>query len=259
MLRKSDFPILEYDAVSAPIVTPDHYIEKVENWRKITRCVITYFSDIVELLERAQVINQVFRLRTEGYRPRIYEMKVGNEYVFVMAAPVGAPQAARIVECLAAMGVKKFMISGGAGTINDDVTRDYVLVPAAATRDEGTSYHYLPPSRDVQMNPRVLSSIEKTLTAEGVKFVKIKTWTTDAIFRETIDKVELRKAEGCSTVEMECSAFYSVAAHLGFLCGQLLYAGDKLTKEGWDYRDWHTRGDKRTMLFDLSVKCLMNL
>ena len=186
-------------------------------------------------------------------------MKVGNEWIYAIAAPVGAPQAARILECLGAMGVSKFMVCGGAGTMMDEITQGHVLVPYAAVRDEGTSYHYLPPLREVLMNEEVLGKIEKTLAAANMEYVKIKTWTTDAIFRETEDKVELRKKEGCATVEMECSAYYAVSQHKGFLTGQLLYAADKITKDGWDYRDWHTMTEKRTKLFDLAVKCLMNL
>ena len=258
MLKKEKFPILEFDSESRPIVNASAYNEKVAQRRVVTRCVITYFSDIVEKLERNQHINQVFRLRMEGYRPRVYEMQNGNEWVYVIAAPVGAPQAARIMECMGAMGVTRFMICGGAGTLNDAVTKEHVLVAVAAVRDEGTSYHYLPPSREVQINKIALSSIEKTLKAEGVHHIPVKTWTTDAIFRETEDKVELRKSENCVTVEMECSAYYAVGQHKGYTVGQLLYAADSVSKDGWDYRDWHTRTEKRTLLFNLAMKCVMN-
>ncbi|MCL2756149.1 MAG: nucleoside phosphorylase [Firmicutes bacterium] len=260
MVKKEQFPILEYDPKSQPIVQPKQYEMFFREKRKaVRRCVFTYFSDVVDVLERDLKINQVFRMRTEGYRPRVYEMKVGDEFIYVMPMPVGAPQAARMIEILAAQGVKKFMVCGGAGTLDDEKTQDFVLVPTSAVRDEGTSYHYLPPAREVKMNPNVVRKIIETLIEEGASYTKVKTWTTDAIFRETQDKLELRKQEGCHVVEMECSAFLAVAEHKKLLCGQLLYAADHVKKDGWDYRDWHSRTEKRTYLFDMAVKCLMKL
>jgi len=258
MLEKGIVPILEFDKAGKPIVTARAYNEGWEPARKIEHCIITYFSDVVESLERGQKINQVFRLRFEGYRPRVYEMKVDSKWVYVMIAPVGAPQAARIVECLADVGVKKFMICGGGGTFNKDKTGRNVLIPTSAVRDEGTSYHYIPASREVKLNPIVLESIRKTLTDNQIEFLEVKTWTTDAIFRETVDKVALRKAEGCDVVEMECSAYYAVAEAKKLLCGQILYAGDSVSKDEWDYRGWHTRFNKRMFMFECALKCLLN-
>ena len=258
-VKKQQYPILEFDPNSKSVVEAKAYDVFFDSKKRIKRCIFTYFSDVVEVLERDLRLNQVFRLRTEGYRPRVYEMKVGDEYIFVLPMPVGAPQAARMMEIMAAQGVKKFMVCGGAGTFDDDKTKDYVLVPTSAVRDEGTSYHYLPPKREVKMNSTVLKKIIQTLIDEKVDYTKVKTWTTDAIFRETIDKIALRRKEGCNVVEMECAAFYAVAEHKKLLCGQLLYAGDIVSKDGWDYRDWHAKTEKRRLLFDLAVKCLMTL
>jgi len=274
-LQREAYPILEFDGVSPPIVDPKEYDAFVETRRGITRCLITYFTDVVENMEREMKINQVVRIRMEGYRPRLYHMKVQKngcvddgccvnetcecEMIYVLPIPIGAPQAARMLEVLSARGVSKFMVCGGAGTLDDKKTGDLVLVPTSAVRDEGTSYHYLPPSREVEMAKTVQSAIIGTLREEGVEYLPVKTWTTDAIFRETQDMVDLRKSEGCDVVEMECSAFLAVSQHLGLQTGQLLYAADYLSKDGWNYRDWHSRTDKRRQLVDLAVKCLMKL
>jgi uridine phosphorylase len=255
----AEYPILEYDPYSKPIIEAKHLYEKSRNKYGVTRCLVTYFQDVVERYERDEVINQVFRIKTEGVRPRVYDMEMPDgEHIYIMPVAGGAPQAARALENMAAMGITKFMVCGGAGTLDDDYTRAHVLVPVAAVRDEGTSYHYMPPSREVHMNEKVLKSIEKTLTALNEPFLKVKTWTTDGNFRETEDKVAFRKSEGCSTVEMETSAFFAVAEHKKLMCGQLLYAGDVVAKEGWQYRNWHTKTDIREKLFDLSIKCLLD-
>ena len=258
-LRREAYPILEFDGMSAPIVEPKEYESFAETKRGIKRCLITYFTDVIDELERDLQINQVVRIRMEGYRPRLYHMRVGSELIYVLPIPVGAPQAARMLEILSARGVKKFMVCGGAGTLDDKKTGEKILVPTSAVRDEGTSYHYLPPAREVEINPYVLSKIMEALVEDSVDYIPVKTWTTDAIFRETVDRMKLRKSEGCDTVEMECSAFYAVAKHKGLMVGQLLYAADYLSSEGWNYRDWHTRRDKRLKLVYLALKCLMKL
>ena len=97
------------------------------------------------------------------------------------------------------------------------------------------------------------------LQEENEDYLEIKTWTTDASFRETPEKVEMRRREGCATVEMECSAYYAAAQFKGLDCAVLLYAGDVVHKEGWDYRNWHARNDMREHLFDLAVKCILKL
>lgn len=87
------------------------------------------------------------------------------------------------------------------------------------------------------MKQDVIDTIVRTLEERKVRYIKTKTWTTDAIFRETVKKVERRKVEGCLTVEMECSALLAVAKFRGVKLGQLLYALDSLGGVSWDSRE----------------------
>jgi len=247
--------------VSPPVVCATKYLPDFIAENMTDKCLITYFSDVVDQYERTYKVNQVFKIRTEGIRPCVYFMQAGpnKKPVYVVPMPIGAPQAARVIEAMCAVGVKKFMVCGGAGTLDDKVTGSKTLIPTSAVRDEGTSYHYLPPSREVELNPQAEKAIEKVLKREGAEYAKVKTWTTDAIFRETADKVALRKSEGCDVVEMECSAFYAVAKHKKVVLGQILYAGDIVSTDEWDYRDWHGRYSCREKLFELATKCLLEL
>jgi uridine phosphorylase len=256
-IKKQAFPILEYDDFPNSItqVKKDIYPKNT----KIKRCVITYFQDVIAKLESSYKIFQAFRLRIEGVRPEVFELQVEDVTIYVLLCPLGAPQAARMLEILSALGVEKFIVCGGAGTLDNTMTDDRILLATSAIRDEGTSYHYLPPAREIAINENVRKKMVETLKEAGENFAEIKTWTTDASFRETPDKVALRQNEGCVTVEMECAAYYSVAKFKNLLCGQLLYAGDVVKKEGWDYRDWHAKNDIREHLFDLAVKCVLKL
>ena len=74
------------------------------------------------------------------------------------------------------------------------------LVPVKALRDEGTSYHYAPPSRFMETNEKARKAIEKTIIQHNMKYQDVITWSTDGFFRETKEKVEYCKQEGGDVV-----------------------------------------------------------
>jgi uridine phosphorylase len=215
----------------------------------------------VDKLEAEGAIQSVFKIRTEGLRPLVYEMRTeggwSGEQIYITVIASGAPSVARTIETMSAMGVKKFMICSGAGTINEAVTLDKILIPSSAVRDEGTSYHYLPAAREVRLGKVANTRIENVLNKSGEKHMRVKTWTTDAPFRETLNKVTARRREGCSVVDTECAAAYAVAEHKKLTLGQIMIAGDIVKKDGWDYRAWTAATELREKLFHLAVKCLM--
>jgi uridine phosphorylase len=133
-------------------------------------------------------------------------------------------------------------------------------VPIAAIRDEGTSYHYLPPDREVHPSPEAVQAIVKVLSDHEIPYRLGKTWTTDAPYRETPRKVLRRRAEGCLTVEMEAAAFFAVAQFRDVTIGQILYGGDDVSGEAeWDHRDWHSQFDVRERLFWLAAEACLQL
>jgi purine-nucleoside phosphorylase len=102
-------------------------------------------------------------------------------------------------------------------------------------------------------------AIERVLNRERIPFIKAKTWTTDAIFRETEAKIAKRVSEGCVTVEMEAAAFFAVSKFRNVLLGQILYGGDDLSGIEWDKRSWSRREMIRTNLVDLCLKIATEL
>ena len=126
-------------------------------------------------------------------------------------------------------------------------------------RDEGTSYHYLPPAREVQASPEGIAAIERVLRAERIEYIVSKTWTTDAVYRETPAKIQQRKAEGCLTVEMEAAAFFAVAQFRQVTFAQILYGGDDVSGSVWDSREWQTRESIRERIFWLAAQACLTL
>jgi uridine phosphorylase len=247
------WPILEFDSTTDAMIGPERVIRK----RDVPeRCVMCFFQDVIETLCLSGKAHQVAELRSEiGVNP-VYEIAVNGERMAVLHPGVGAPLAAAFLEEAIALGCRKFIACGGAGVLASEIAMGHVVVPSAAVRDEGTSYHYLPPSREVEADPQGLEAIETVLRRHGVDYLVGKTWTTDAIYRETRERVQRRRAEGCLTVEMEAATFFAVAKFRGVPVAQILYGGDDLGGTEWDHRDWISSTNREKVFWLAAEACL---
>ncbi|MBQ1522739.1 MAG: nucleoside phosphorylase, partial [Erysipelotrichaceae bacterium] len=114
-----------------------------------------------------------------------------------------------------------------------DVSEGRVIIPTEAYRDEGTSYHYAPASDFITVkNADKLAEMMEQLE---VGYVKGKTWTTDAFYRETVNNRNKRVEQGCICVEMECSRLQAMCDFRGIELYQFVYAADSLDSS-WSRR-----------------------
>lgn len=255
-MNRNAFPILEYDSNPDPVLKPGHYTKSAD---VPECCVLTFFQDVISALRDEHNATHLAQSASEmGLHP-VYEIAHRGKRMAVAHPGVGAPMAAFLFEEYIALGCKKFIACGAAGVLDPETPLGHVVVPTAAIRDEGTSYHYLPPAREVAPHPGALAAIEAALKADERAYSLAKTWTTDAFYRETPDKVALRRSEGCLTVEMEAAAFFAVAQHRDVPFGQLLYAGDVVGGETWDSRDWEKQPAIRRDLFWLAAEACIRL
>jgi uridine phosphorylase len=171
----------------------------------------------------------------------------------------GASLAAVTLERVTAAGCRTVVACGGAGALVADLPLGHVVVVDSAVRDEGTSYHYLPASREVHADAHVVRTMTEVAEEAGVALTVGKTWTTDGFFRETPGKVAKRRGEGCIVVDAEASALLAVAQFRGTTFGQLLYAADDLSGTAWDDRKWRTADGARRALFDLAATSALRL
>jgi len=255
MINK-DFPILEFDQDKNAFIRPERLLAPLDISK---RAVICFFADAIEKILAEYPHRIVTQLKGEGISIPVYEITYNEEKIVLVQAMVGAPWAAGHIEELTARGCRKYIACGGCGVLQKDIAVGHLIIPVSAVRDEGTSYHYVPPSREISMNLRSVQAIEETLKENQAPYIKAKTWTTDAIFRETTAKIQLRKEEGCVTVEMEASAFMAVAEYNGVDFGQIFYAGDSLAGEAWDAREWSRREDIREAVLKLALDACIKL
>jgi uridine phosphorylase len=256
-------PILEFDPTREAILEPRAvpYIKHRDGTTDVmpARVVLCYFQDVIRLAVEEYGARVLTRLRSEIGPNHVYAIEHGGTQVALVHPGVGAPLAVAFLEELIGLGGKVFVAVGGAGALVPDLTLGHVIVPTAAGRDEGTSYHDLPASREVEPTSAVVDAILTVLRERDVPFVTGKTWTTDAIFRETRAKAVRRVAEGCICVEMEAAACFAVAKFRDVAFGQLLYAGDDLSGEVWDDRGWVGHATGREALFRLAVDAILRV
>ncbi len=135
-----------------------------------------------------------------------------NEATFgLIGGVIGASFAVLVAEELFASGCEVLVSITSAGQIRRVGTPPYFILIERAIRDEGTSYHYLPPARYAEADPNLLDAAELALAAKGLSVERGSTWTTDAPFRETAATIASRREEGVLAVEMEAAALYSFA------------------------------------------------
>jgi uridine phosphorylase len=255
-MKKEKYPILEFDDTPVAKIEPSFYHKKTAGYEY---CVITFFREVLEKMEKQGSIKAVQALNCETLDLPIYEMETLGKKVHLFPGYVGAAGAAAFLDELIALGFTKFIVCGGAGVLRKDIAVGHLVIPTSAVRDEGVSYHYLPPAREVECNPEVVAKIEAEFKKCGIDYIKAKTWTSDSFYRETEKKIELRRSEGCVTVEMEAAAFFAVAKFRNVRLGQILYGGDDLSAVTWDSREWHSRAAIRENLVDLAIRTCISL
>jgi uridine phosphorylase len=255
-MKKEAFPILEFDPTPEAILEPQQVIKP----RDVPEhCVICFFAEVISWLRDHWGAQVVSTARSEIGSHPIYEIDYEGQRLAFFHPGVGAPLAVGLFEEVIAMGCRKFIACGGCGVLDREIAVGHLLVPVAAIRDEGTSYHYLPPSREVQADPHALAAIKTVLERHEIDYLQTKTWTTDAIYRETPEKAAAYLAEGCLAVEMEAAAFFAVAKFRGVQFGQILYSGDAVIPGAWDGRTWDSRADIRKNLFWLAAETVIEL
>jgi uridine phosphorylase len=146
------------------------------------------------------------------YHTDLYVFERDGLELGVVGRAVGAAFAGLVAEQLFASGCKLLLSMTSAGQILPVQPPPYFIVIDRALRDEGTSYHYLPPSVYCSADARLVRLAEASLADSGFAVRVGATWTTDAPFRETAAAIAAARQAGILAVEMEAAALYAFAA-----------------------------------------------
>jgi uridine phosphorylase len=257
--RNVNIPLAEFDPGEKAIIEP---AEIVRGKSPSEYCVMPFFGSVIRKLigeGRLVKIQDLLIPAPSVYPNEVYRLDYEGKTVAVAHPGVGSALAAGTLDELIALGCRKFVACGSSGVLKSSLKRGVVVIPGVAVRDEGTSFHYCPPAREMKMDTSVVRKLEKVLQKHGFKYEIGKTWTTDGFYRETKGKVARRTGEGCIVVDMECSALLAVAAFRKVSFGQYLTAGDDVSGEEWDPRHVEDSLSFNEKVFWLSVEACVGL
>ena len=221
-LRKSELvsgaaPLLaRTDHVAPSVFRPENMLREARRQKGLAPgsapqvCIMDPDGDIVDYVRRTYGATRCPHWAC--YHTRMWTWRIGDLTCGIIGHVVGGSFSVLVAEQLFASGCGLLLNIASAGQITNVGPPPYYILVERALRDEGTSYHYLPPSNYVGADPALLSLATDAIAQSGHDVYLGDTWTTDAPFRETADSIESRRQDGILAVEMEAAALYAFAA-----------------------------------------------
>jgi len=249
----------QFDSNKVAVLNPNVFQSKVYGFPKTAMSI--FDKELISDIEKNYNVQQIATIKSMTKDYPVYKIDVNGTDIAFYQTPVGAAAAVGSFEEMIEMGTENLLLVGCCGCL-DSAIEDYsIIIPTAALRDEGTSYHYMPASDEVEIDSKCVNIIEDFIKSKNISYHKGKTWTTDALYRETKDKVEMRRKQGAITVDMECSAMAAVAKFRGVNFGQMFYAADNLGAEEYDARSLAIKelNDDKKKIVPLALECAVEL
>lgn len=224
----------EFDECKTSTFNPDDVKKVIPGFPKVG---VTCFSK--NLMDRyVEIFNgeKIAEISNANGKEPVYKIIYKDTEIALFMSRVGASACTVSYEEALVMGLDKLIMFGTCGVMDKDIKDLAIIIPTAAIRDEGTSYHYMKASDELVVNEKYIPEFIEILNRNNVSYVMGKAWTTDAPYRETRAKVIKRKEQGCICVDMECSAMKAVAKFRDKELFHFFYAADNLDSAKWDQR-----------------------
>lgn len=246
--------IERYSKEKVAIINPSDFVKKIEGMPEIGIACYSHvlFNEIVTKYHGEEIgsLNYTDMLK------KIYKISYNNKQYAIFMMSVGAPAAATCIEDIHAMGCNKFIVFGNCGVLDKNIEDLAIIIPTNAIRDEGLSSHYLEYNKTIKLNEKYGSLLKDILNQKNYSYIEGTTWTTDAFYRETKDKVADMKSLGAICVEMEAAALQAVCDFRNIDLITFFYAADNLDSDYWDKRSLlgKEKIDDKILVMDLALE-----
>lgn len=220
-----------FDDRSHAIINPC----RKENAPEVDACIMTFSYMIEEFVLANYECREIASFWSATGNTPIYGINYKGKKFAFFKTYVGAPACVATVEdTLSELQTDKYIVFGGAGCLNKEIApaSDYITVKNA----------------DV---------VAGFMQENGIPYIKGKTWTTDAFYRETMNNFKKRRADGCISVEMECAALQAMCDFKELNLYTFFTSGDLLDAPEWDTRrkEGETKGTQHdTGHFDIALE-----
>src|SRR5579863_1579909 len=213
MSRQTNPPILNHALGQPSAFTAQSLIDDVRRTRQLPSgvvppvCILDFDGDLTDRLVREGIAKEFSSWAC--FHTTMFAMELGGVTCGIIARTIGGPYAVLIAEQLQAAGARLIIGLTSAGRVYQDLPLPCLVVVTSAIRDEGTSYHYLPPDKEIACPTPVISHFELELSAIGWTVRCGKVWTTDAPYRETRVQLQDWAADGVLAVEMQAASLFA--------------------------------------------------
>jgi uridine phosphorylase len=212
---KNDVPLLAHPLDLESEFTPGALIEAVRIKRGLVSvavpevCILEFDGDLTDHLVRSKT---VFAWRNWAcFHSPMFALEVDGKPCGIVPRAIGGSYAVLVAEQLLASGARMIVGLTSAGRVSPTLPIPSLVIATAAIRDEGTSFHYLPPSRSVAAPSRPVGPLTRALERLGPPVYQGTVWTTDAPYRETRQQLDEYGAEGVLAVEMQAASLFALA------------------------------------------------
>lgn len=239
-------PILEYKRYARPSVfDPANLLREARRQKGVPSgsvpemCMLDPDGDLFRHLKTSGARRNPF---WACYHTELYELVLDGATIGVLGCAVGASFAVLVAEELFASGCQFLVSVTSAGQVVPLRNPPYFVLIDRALRDEGTSYHYLPPDTYALIQPSAMRVAKRLLTASS-DVVLGGAWTTDAPFRETEEALAFARSENLLAVEMEAAALYALAKAKGYPIACLAHVTNQMGQIENDFEKGEADGN----------------
>jgi len=245
-------PIVDHDDHTAPSVfTPENLLREARRQKGIARgsvptiCVLDPDRDLVDYLRAHGRARQ--HPSWACYHTALDTFDLDGSTVGIVGRAVGAPFAVLVAEELFASGCQLLISVTSAGQITPVGAPPYFVLIERALRDEGTSYHYLPPAPYSELRPAIGEVVRAGWNQTRLPLYAGANWTTDAPFRETEAMLARCQSAGILAVEMEAAALYALATatHKDIIC--FAHVTNQMAQHGADFEKGVDQGSRAAL------------
>ena len=245
-----------FDNKSEALISPEDFYGRHE--KIADTCIVTFSHAVLERVLKKYSCKKVASSATANGKIPIYHVEEKN--VLFYMSPIGSAVAGTILDEVRYLtGATRFIYFGSCGILDEEKCKNKIIIPTEAYRDEGFSYHLLPKSDYIKIEKS--KKLENILSDLQIDYVCGKTWTTDAIYRETVNNKNARKTDGCICVEMECAGLQAICNFRNLELYQFFFAGDLLNDFAWSRGTLGTKIEKANQFncFDLALKIVAKI
>lgn len=241
------------------VITPKLWFEesgiisKIKDFPNIKHFIIT-FPYMKFFIEKAKHHN----FKNIEWYPNLGVFEFEGKKIGLFISPIGAPATTLGLEELIYIGGKFFLLVGGVGVLDERIRRGDIVIPNGGIRDEGTSYHYLPPKECVHPSNYLTEILKTTCKDMNLVFHIGKVWTTDAPYRETPTRIRKFRSMKAICVDMEAAACFAVAEYRNVELAAVFYGGDYVSENSWSFRKDYLERSKyaQETLFRIACRTL---